>query len=193
MPGRVWSWKRLKSRWARQHCLECCHAAKFHLAQVEIARTSLTYLSFEDLKGGACTTDEDVQTRLRENALLDYAARYWGYHARGAPEMELREPIMSFLRQTGKLECSTQIMHIPEYECSRYSQTFPKNVDGFHMAAAFGLHQVLRLLVSEGTDVGAKDSHGCTALHLAAKDSHDKVVQLLLEHRADARERATRA
>ena len=49
-------------------------------AQLDIASTCLTYLSFSTFRRGSCPTNEDFKGRLEQNVLLDYAARYWGQH-----------------------------------------------------------------------------------------------------------------
>ncbi|KAF2729730.1 hypothetical protein EJ04DRAFT_588331, partial [Polyplosphaeria fusca] len=45
-------------------------------AQLEIASTCLTYLSFNEFKNGSCSTDAELRERLQQNVFLDYAARY---------------------------------------------------------------------------------------------------------------------
>ncbi|KAF7890265.1 hypothetical protein EAF00_008580 [Botryotinia globosa] len=53
---------------------------RFPNAEAEIARTCLTYLSFDAFESGFCPTDEEFEARLRSNVLYDYAARNWGHH-----------------------------------------------------------------------------------------------------------------
>ncbi|KAF2181116.1 ankyrin repeat protein, partial [Zopfia rhizophila CBS 207.26] len=43
-------------------------------AQLDIALTCLTYLSFGTFKSGSCSTDKEFEERLRQNEFLDYAA-----------------------------------------------------------------------------------------------------------------------
>ncbi|CAI4214952.1 unnamed protein product [Parascedosporium putredinis] len=49
----------------------------FPVAQKEIAKICITYLSFEKFKEGACDTNHKFRSRLEDNPLYDYAARYW--------------------------------------------------------------------------------------------------------------------
>jgi hypothetical protein len=56
----------------------------FPRGQTDIATTCVTYLSFNIFKTGFCQTDEELEARLRNNPLYNYAARNWGYHARAA-------------------------------------------------------------------------------------------------------------
>lgn len=50
-----------------------------------------------------------------------------------------------------------------------------------HTAAAYGSLLVVRLLVDTGARILDTDSQGNTALHLAAKSGHRKIVQTILE------------
>ncbi|KAF2022678.1 ankyrin repeat protein, partial [Setomelanomma holmii] len=45
-------------------------------AQLLIAKTCLTYLSFSVFESGSCATDKDFKERLRQHELLEYAATY---------------------------------------------------------------------------------------------------------------------
>ncbi|EUC30471.1 hypothetical protein COCCADRAFT_46890, partial [Bipolaris zeicola 26-R-13] len=49
---------------------------------VYIATTCLMYLSFSAFQSGSCLSDEEFEERLQENSFLDYAAKYWGCHAK---------------------------------------------------------------------------------------------------------------
>ncbi|KAF2677089.1 ankyrin repeat protein, partial [Lentithecium fluviatile CBS 122367] len=42
-------------------------------AELDIACTCLTYLSFGEFKSGSCVTDEQFEERLQQNKFLDYA------------------------------------------------------------------------------------------------------------------------
>ena len=44
--------------------------------------------------------------------------------------------------------------------------------------------QVVRMLLEQGASVNAIDTDGCTALHLAAQDGHERIVRLLLRNGA---------
>ncbi|XP_014561715.1 hypothetical protein COCVIDRAFT_50711, partial [Bipolaris victoriae FI3] len=49
---------------------------------VHIATTCLTYLSFSAFQSGSCLSDKEFEERLQQNSFLDYAAKYWGCHAK---------------------------------------------------------------------------------------------------------------
>ncbi|KAH8747436.1 hypothetical protein F5882DRAFT_311910, partial [Hyaloscypha sp. PMI_1271] len=43
---------------------------------IDISRTCLTYLLFEEFENGWCTNDFDMDRRFERNPLLQYAAKY---------------------------------------------------------------------------------------------------------------------
>jgi hypothetical protein len=49
-------------------------------AEIEIARSCTAYLSIDGLALGPCSSRKDHEHRLKEFALLGYAAVYWGPH-----------------------------------------------------------------------------------------------------------------
>ncbi|KAM6224646.1 ankycorbin isoform 1-T1 [Rhynchocyon petersi] len=56
----------------------------------------------------------------------------------------------------------------------------------FHLAAAKGHVECLRVMVTHGVDVTAQDTAGHSALHLAAKNSHPECVKKLLQSKCPA-------
>ena len=53
------------------------------------------------------------------------------------------------------------------------------------MAAQKGHLSVVEYLVSQKADINAKDTNGCTPLHLAAQKGHLSVVEYLVNQKAD--------
>jgi ankyrin repeat protein len=152
----------------------------FPNAQRDIAMTCVLYLSFDTFQTGFCPTDEDFEARLQSNPLYDYAAQNWGHHARAASEEQL---ILSFLESEAKVSASSQaMMAFKSYSSgSGYSQRVPRQVTGLHLAAYFGLENVVRALLKDGVDLDSKDTYyGETPLWWAAVDGHEAVVKLLL-------------
>jgi hypothetical protein len=148
--------------------------------QTSITMTCLTYLSFDVFTDGYCSSDEQMEARLKENPLLHYAAQHWGHHAIGGPEQTIMSPILEFLTQDSRLSCFVQAMRLPEYRYRGYSQTAPKAIPGLWAAAVFGLKEIVGLLLEQKADVEAKAADGETALHGAARNGHEAVVRLLL-------------
>jgi ankyrin repeat protein len=165
-----------------QEYLERTHERWFPDAESEITKICITYLSFNSFNTGFCTTDEQFEVRIRENALYRYAAKNWGHHARAA-STAADQPILHFLEMEIKLTACTQAMLASEQYSwqSRYSQKFPRHMIGVHFAAYFGLEKTLASLIQNEYDLDVRDTYNQTPLSWAAKQGHTAVVRLLLE------------
>jgi ankyrin repeat protein len=157
----------------------------FPYAQLRIASTCLTYLSFSPFRSGSCPSDDEFKSRLGENVFLDYASRYWGQHAQTVQE-PVSELASSFLQDTYLVSSAVQAMSISSYQVSNYSQRFPKGTTGLHLTAIFGLLHLSDVLLSQSEgnisiSANAKDNSGRTPLLWAAEKGHEAVVKLLLE------------
>jgi ankyrin repeat protein len=158
---------------------------RFPAAQKEIAETCLTYLSFDEFANGPCSSDMEMDKRTQKNPFLDFAARYWGDHARGEPELALRDIIVNFLEWEANISSSIQAMSIGWYRLTRYSEDFSRNVSGLSVAAHFGMTETVKLLLSNAIGIEAEDSEGRTALHWATERGHELVTQILLDNGAE--------
>ena len=143
-------------------------------AQLDITATCTAYLSFQAFGNGYAHTDKELEQRFETHVLFDYAAHNWAYHARLAPRCE---NVLRFLHKKGQVKASSQaLLTAPFYK--NYSQEFPRNMTGLHLAAYFGLHETVADIEQDNMDV--KDSDGQTPLLWAAKNGHKAVVKLLL-------------
>lgn len=167
-----------------QEYFERIRINQFPNAQAEIARTCLTYLSFEAFADGYCSSVEELELRLQRNPLLQYAAANWGNHARLSPEQVVIDHILEFLGQDSKVSCFVQAMEFSQHRRTRYSQEPPKNFPRL-CVAYFGLIKTVELLLEKGADIEAEDQYRETALYKAATNGYDAVVMLLLENGAD--------
>ena len=157
-------------------------------AQLLIAETCLTYLSFSVFKSGSCATDNDLEERIRQHELLDYAARYCGEHAR-CVEAEVADAVRSFLAYDSLPACAMQVLCVPHYKYKGYSENY-KTFTGLHWAARFGLCEVAKTCLRTKWDdaahaVNAQDSRGRTSLMYAAGHGHFEMAKLLLDKGAD--------
>lgn len=145
-----------------QEYFERIRQTRFPCAQTNIATHCLLYLSFDMFSEGYCRSDEELEMRMQKYAFLEYAAQNWGAHARGNPEEMTKE------------------VTLPNYQYPNYSQVFPKQVTGLHIAASFGLSRIVQILLHHGyVDVDPKDSSGRTPLSWASQNGREKVVELL--------------
>ena len=169
-----------------QQYLEQKAESLFPEAQVEITRTCLTYLSFDEFEHGPCHEDIDFRIRLERWPLLSYAVSKWGLHARQGAEETCRDLIFSFISQEAKLSASVQIL------CARASagvismRSFPLEVSPLWFVCFYGLeYTVSRLLASQSRSVGRKTTWGDTALHQTAASGNVGILALLLANGAD--------
>ena len=153
----------------------------FPNAETYITAICVTYLSFRVFESGFCQTDAEFEERLRSNQLYDYAAHYWGNHARKA--LTLCQEVIGFLKSELKTEAASQaLLSIKEYpEHSDYSQEVPRQMTGLHLAAYFGLYEAATTLLRHGQNLDLKDSYGRTPLSYAATNGHGLVIELLVE------------
>lgn len=143
-------------------------------ADFDMMRICVAYLSFSVFQGGPCQTDAALANRLQSNPLYDYAANYWGHHARNASRLSLE--VMQFLDSKTAVEASVQaLMHVDQY-----SPHAPRQMTGLHLAAYFGISSAVDALVRQRRKPSVNDRCNRTPLTYAAEQGHDSVVNLLL-------------
>jgi hypothetical protein len=155
----------------------------FPNTQTTITTICVTYLSYDTFKSGICQQNEEFKQRLQLHKLYDYAAHNWGYHAWEASTS--CQGVIQFLHKQAQVEASSQaLLNVKLSEHTGYSQRFPKQMTGLHLAAYFGVHIAVGVLLGSNSP-DSKDSYGRTPLWWAAGNGHEAVVTLLLEHKAD--------
>jgi len=151
-----------------QEYFEKSHHKVFPHGQENLAKTCLTYLSFDDFGDGPCANDLELEARMSHYSLVEYAAQHWGSHAKGHPDEELIEGCLRLFRNKKKLEAAAQIMVLPQHRYPGFSQHFPRDISGLHVLAFFGLTQLTNALLDEpGFSPSAVDSNGQTPLHVS--------------------------
>lgn len=152
-----------------QQYLEQKAESLFPQAQIEIVRTCLTYLSFDEFEQGPCFQDLDLKVRLKRWPLLGYAVFNWGQHAYQGAEEACRDLILSFLSQNAKMAASIQVLLLRESRGAKCSPGFPSEVSALWLASVYGLEDaVSHLLASQRQNVNEKTIWGDTALHRVA-------------------------
>jgi len=130
---------------------------------------------------GYCYNDQELESLLEDNALLDYAAHYWGHHACGHAEETCKGMVLDFLHDNAKVASASQVLLVDSrFQFLRYSQMFPKDFLGMHMASFFGLQQTINSELEKGAKPDWKDSNGRTPLSWGAQNGHEAVVRMLL-------------
>jgi ankyrin repeat protein len=157
----------------------------FPNSEAEITKICVTYLSFGVFDSGFCLTDDEFEERLQLNKLYNYAAQNWGHHARKA--LASCVEVVHFLNHKAEVEGSSQaLLAIKRYRShSGYSQEFPNQITGLHLAAYFGVEEAAKAVLQERVGAEGKDTYGRTPLSWAAENGHEAVVKLLLEKGAE--------
>lgn len=163
-----------------QEYLENTQDKWFRNPQAQMALKCVTYLSFSAFESGRCRRVQDMEERLRLHPFYHYAACNWGHHAREA-ETPYGD-IEYFLCCQKKVEACSQLLPYSPILFGRHGR---RKMYGLHLAAYFGIDSVVSgQLVN--TDPNSRDGNGRTPISYAVQNGHVAVVQLLLEHGADA-------
>ena len=155
-------------------------------AYAKMARTCLTYLLFDAFDAGACTgetEDIDFEQRQADYPLLGYASLWWGRFAKQAEFIELRDIAMNFLQQQPHVDASVQALWYTD-STEALTWTAKTGATGLHLAAYFGLEELVADLLGVTSDIDAQDSLGNTAMMYAAIGGNHVIVAQLLEEGA---------
>ncbi|KAJ4864350.1 ankyrin repeats (3 copies) domain-containing protein [Trichoderma breve] len=154
----------------------------FPTAQADIAKTCITYLSFDIFKAGANSTYEVFEGESQSDGLYDYAACNWGHHVRISSDPDVNLLAVGFLESEAAALTWEQVMRIYKKRYS-YDDEKPPNIGKLHMAAYFGLVDPMKaLLKKHDPDSEVED---WTPIHWASLEGHEAVVKLLLENDAN--------
>jgi hypothetical protein len=82
--------------------------AMFQNEKPGVAVACVTYLSFGVFDSGFCSTDDELEERLRLYPLYTYASQNWGYHCFEAPENKDGEKLVKFLQNENQVASSCQ-------------------------------------------------------------------------------------
>lgn len=152
-------------------------------ARSNIAVSCLTYLSYDELKTGACTNHQLLESRMRRLPFLNYASNSWDYHWNHM-EDKVEGPVLTLLLDQGLVSAASQCaLDTDDWE-REYGEGAPKRRTGMHLAAAFDLHELVPRL-SEKLSLDSTDNSGYTPLHYAAQNGSELTVQCLLDCGAD--------
>ncbi|CAG9947818.1 unnamed protein product [Clonostachys rosea f. rosea IK726] len=154
-------------------------------ANSNLIDTCITYLSFKAFEDGPCGTRIAFETRIKNYPLCVYAANYWGKHT--YKNSYSIGQVVNFLKSIKKTSSAFQVVEATEIQSWRefgpqYNAT---DMPGLHLAAYFGIHEVIPKLVEVGS-VDLVDWRGRTALWWASRNGHERTVALLLDHKANS-------
>ncbi|KAH7122392.1 hypothetical protein B0J11DRAFT_581097 [Dendryphion nanum] len=155
-------------------------------AEEMIATICITYLSFERFEEGPCELPEEIEDRLRNNELYEYAAVCWGHHARLAPITY--NHVLKFFERTNVMRSAFQI--VDHFNFRFVSPSKLETVSRLHVASYYGIERVVTTLLQSSNSVNGQDHGQMCALHYAVDQEHENVARLLLKNDAfvDAKE-----
>lgn len=131
-----------------------------------IATISLTYLSYEQFSAKPAQSWEEYRQRQRDNCFYEYAAQYWGHHAREAYP-EVKDLTARFLRGPA-LVSAVQVLVAQQFSFGIFN--IPKGIMGLHIAAYFGLNEEVMEFLQVTVCPDVAGSYGQTALHWAVRN-----------------------
>lgn len=155
----------------------------FPEGETVLAQDCLSYLSLKAFDKGACfgpTERDEFATRSLEYPLLDYCCSYWGDHAVHATQSgPLTDRILRFLNNPQHLDSAVQALWYSENRAAA-GWDVKRGVSALHLAAYFGLTNVVTRLLREGAAVDSPDTLSTTPLMYAAAGGQASTVQELL-------------
>ncbi|KAJ5646441.1 hypothetical protein N7490_002813 [Penicillium lividum] len=162
----------------------------FPTAKKNIADTCLSIITPDEVVD-ECYVNQGTTPRKPRGGLFDYAATYWGHHARevGDDEQSTQVLIRAFLNKLGwrrpPIEViTTTVADIPKQ--LGFGSYFT-DWSGLHVLAYFGILGKAKRLIEQEADINASDNDlGVTPLHCAVHQGHEEMVELLLDHKANA-------
>ncbi|KAL5340246.1 ankyrin repeat-containing domain protein [Aspergillus crustosus] len=156
---------------------EQCWQSWFPEANEYMATALIKYLSFDRFSVRPAQTWKDYHEWLEINCLYEYAACYWGEHAREAYP-QVKGMVAGFLRSATNLLNSVHVLSLKDQLLFGGLQ-IPQRVNGLHVAAYFGIIEQIRTLIGEREDLDVADDSGQTALHWAIKNGQRQAVEIL--------------
>ncbi|KAI7770093.1 hypothetical protein LZL87_014294 [Fusarium oxysporum] len=161
------------------------------VTELDIARACIAYLSFSSFQGGYYPQWDGMEDRLKPYPFYHYAAKNWGHHARDS-SISVDEIIEHFSPGT-QLMKSVCVLLVRESSISDkgYWPTPPKSTSRLHIAAYFGLENIVQKLLLTCSQADPTDDFNRTPLSYAAEQGYETVIKLLIDNGADKDSRGT--
>ena len=155
-------------------------------AQADIANVCITYLSFDVFADASALLSNDLDrgrvldARMQDNVFLEYTSLFWGLHVRETYGTQIERRVIKFLREEAKVIQASFLVF------GRITETgYPPKLDagtdvGMHLAAWYGLADIIESLIDSGCNADSKGLYNRTPLGRAVESGHKAVVELLL-------------
>ncbi|KAL8992291.1 MAG: hypothetical protein Q9169_007212, partial [Polycauliona sp. 2 TL-2023] len=175
-----------------QEYFDKSHEKWFPDSASRIARSCLQYLSRQEFSSPSegLREDEEFEKRTAKYPFLGYACAFWGNHAGDAGQhQEVYNAATRYLEDADRVAAFIQAAWYLNSE-GLANWDVRKGASGLHIAAWFGLTEVIRSLLKQGLDVNAQDpAGGQTPLIFACRRGHASATNLLLQHGASVNTR----
>ncbi|KAI4243700.1 MAG: hypothetical protein L6R40_003313 [Gallowayella cf. fulva] len=156
-------------------------------AAKQIAQSCMQYLELPELATpcDGFREDDDFEKRKVKHPLLAYACSFWGDHARDAfHDEEMQGTTLRYLEDMRRVDALVQAAWYLNANGSE-NWDIRKGASSLHVAAWFGLAEVIPILLQRGLDVNSQDpAGGQTPLMFACRRGHASVVAILLDQGA---------
>ncbi|KAF5638968.1 ankyrin repeat [Fusarium tjaetaba] len=155
------------------------------VTELDIARACIAYLSFSSFEGGYYDSWDGMEDRLKPYPFYHYAAKNWGHHARDS-SISVDE-LMEHFNPGTQLMKSVCVLLLRESLLSGmwYWPKPPRSTSRLHIAAYFGLENIVQKLLSTCPQADLTDDDNRTPLSYAAEQGFETVIELLIENGAD--------
>ena len=172
----------------------------FPAAHEEIAATCITYLQMKPFSDEGALDDFDAFHERRITChLLGYAAVNWGLHAAMAGSEKAKDDSLSLIKNESVRAAAWQVLQLNIVGAQEFGPEWPREVGdeeecdasksssvALHVAAYFGLINIVQIFLELGNDVDQLDGTGRTPLHWAIIGKQNTMLEFLLEHGANA-------
>lgn len=176
-----------------RHYLHNFHSAEIALACSILLKKCLAYLRHPAMRLEYWSEDHAIENLVLKHPFLEYAAVYWGDHARevGADDdEELITNIMDLLQMDENLACATRVLL---YKTNRdwisvhkwggwgAEQRTKGKMRGINLVAYCGLDNILARILQNSPDgyLRSGDPFG-NVIHWAARENHEAVLNRLM-------------
>ncbi|RMJ16674.1 hypothetical protein CDV36_003668 [Fusarium kuroshium] len=154
------------------------------MSHKELAQHCLTYLLLSNLSSGPSDTEEEYLSRLEQFPLLQYATKYWFYHAhKAAADDELLNMAMNLFASDTRDNFMSWVQVLNADSPFKWN-VYPRHATSFYYAASLGLDEAVECLLGSSTsreDINAPGSRfGGTPIHAAAIRGHVTIIKKLI-------------
>ena len=167
----------------------------FHMNAIEnghvvLVKKCLAYLRLPTMRLEFWSHNHQIRQRLLKHPLLEYAAVYWGDHAREVGTSLVEEEIMDFLQKRENLACAVRVLlfktTLGMIEAHKWGgwgaeQKSKGKMRPINIVAYYGLDDILARMLQDSPELylGSGDPFG-NVLHWAVRGNDEAVLNRLM-------------